>query len=162
MIKLKHYSRVLAIQGIYQSLIKDISFGEGLLNVFDIISEDLEIYEEVRSPENIRFPKLTELLYKHSDCLSEIQAYAEELTEGVENNKKFFLDFLDKSDKNRNVERIDYSVLSILFIAMFEMDFVKDLDFQVSMNEAIELAKEYCDAKSPKYINAILQSYLEK
>ena len=63
MIKLKHYSRILAIQGIYQSLIKDTPFNRGLENVLDIISEDLEIYEEERSPKDMRFPKLTDLFF---------------------------------------------------------------------------------------------------
>jgi len=161
MIKLKHYSRILAIQGIYQSLIKDVPFNRGLENVFDIISEDLEIYEEERSPKDMRFSKLTELLFKHPDYMVEIQAYAEELTEGVENNKNSLLEFLDKSDKNRSVERIDYSVLAIMLVAMFEIKYVEGLDYQVSMNEAIEIAKIYSDEKSPKYINALLQSYLD-
>ena len=162
MIKLKHYSRLLAIQGIYQSLIKNIPFNKGLENVFEIISEDLEIYEDVKSPKDIRFPKLNELLYMHPDYMAEIESYSEELVAGIEDKRKVLFDFLDKNDKSRSVGRIDYSVLSILLIAMFEMDYVEDLDYQVSMNEAIELAKEYCDEKSHKYINAILQSFLEK
>ena len=161
MVKLKHYSRIFAIQAIYQSFIKDVSFLVCLEDFTGLISEDIENYSKKGSKDTV-FPKIASLLFLHPEYFTEISAYAEELIIGVENNKKTFLDFLDKSDKKRSVDRIDYSVLAILLVAMYEIDYISDLDFRVSMDEAIELCKEYSDENSPKYVNAILQSFLEK
>ena len=48
--------------------------------------------------------------------------------------------------------------LSILRLAICELVFIEEIPSKVSINEAIELAKLYCDDKAPKFINGILGS----
>lgn len=38
------------------------------------------------------------------------------------------------------------------------MEFNDDIPVQVAMNEAIELAKIYCDDDAPRFVNGVLES----
>ena len=58
--------------------------------------------------------------------------------------------------KKWSLERIGNIDRSILRIAVYEMKFKEDIPFNVSINEAIELAKSFGDADSSKFINAVL------
>ena len=42
--------------------------------------------------------------------------------------------------------------------AAYEIIFDNDMDNAITINEAVELAKIYCDARSPKFINGVLGS----
>ncbi len=57
---------------------------------------------------------------------------------------------------NWEFERIAKIDLAILRIAMFEMIFRKDIPPVVSINEAIDLSKEFSNADSKRFINGIL------
>ena len=52
--------------------------------------------------------------------------------------------------------------LAILRLAVCEILYVPNIPTKVSINEAIELAKLYCDDKSPKFINGILGSVVNE
>ena len=52
--------------------------------------------------------------------------------------------------------------LAILRLATCEVLNALDIPTKVSINEAIELAKLYCDEKSPKFINGILGSIVNE
>ena len=50
---------------------------------------------------------------------------------------------------------------AILLLALYEIKYLKDIPYAVSINEAVELAKTYSTEKSPTFINGIL-SKIEK
>lgn len=58
--------------------------------------------------------------------------------------------------QNWEFERIAKIDLAILRIAMFEMMFRKDIPPVVSINEAIDLSKEFSNADAKRFINGIL------
>lgn len=58
--------------------------------------------------------------------------------------------------KSWPISRMPKVDLSILRNAVFEIIFDDNMDDAVSVNEAIELAKVYCDEQSPKFINGVL------
>lgn len=47
---------------------------------------------------------------------------------------------------------------NILRLAVYEMLFDEDIPISVSINEAVELSKKYCDEQSYKFINGLLGS----
>ncbi len=51
--------------------------------------------------------------------------------------------------------------VSILRLSVCEILYL-DTPNKVSINEAVELAKIYCDDKSPKFINGILGSVVDE
>lgn len=58
------------------------------------------------------------------------------------------------------VDRIIKMDKNILRLAIAEMKYVKSVPNEVSIDEAVELAKKYSDAESPKFINGLLGQIL--
>ncbi|MBL4931015.1 transcription antitermination factor NusB [Clostridium paridis] len=56
------------------------------------------------------------------------------------------------------LDRISKVNLSILRIAVAEILFIEDIPNKVSINEALELTKEYSDEKSVSFVNGVLDS----
>lgn len=52
--------------------------------------------------------------------------------------------------------------LSILRIAITEIDDFEDIPSSVSINEAVEIAKEYSTQDAYKFVNGVLGSYVRK
>ncbi len=57
--------------------------------------------------------------------------------------------------------RITKTAISILRISVYEMKYLSDIPFSVSINEAVELAKAFDDEKAPAFINGILNGIAE-
>jgi len=58
------------------------------------------------------------------------------------------------------LDRLNKADLAILRLAGYEMIFSDEIPASVAINEAVELAKIYCDDNSPGSINAILGAIL--
>ena len=56
------------------------------------------------------------------------------------------------------LDRMPQTDLAILRVAVCEIMYMDDVPRGASINEAVELAKIYCDDNSPSYINGILGS----
>lgn len=69
---------------------------------------------------------------------------------------------ISASLKDWTIERISKIDLSILRLAVCEIMFIDDIPYQVSINEAVELAKKYSDDESPSFINGVLASAVSK
>ncbi len=68
-------------------------------------------------------------------------------------------EIITKHAINWSLSRIAKVDLAILKLAICEVVYMNDeVPVKVSINEAIDLAKLYCDDKSPKFINGILGS----
>lgn len=61
-----------------------------------------------------------------------------------------------------SMARLSKATLAILRVSVYEMLYRKDIPFNVSINEAVELAKVYDDDKAPKFINGVLNSIADK
>ena len=77
-------------------------------------------------------------------------------------NKEQIDELINKYAKNWSVNRMAKVDLSILRLAICELVFVEEIPSKVSINEAIEMAKLYCDDKAPKFINGILGSVVNE
>ncbi len=58
-------------------------------------------------------------------------------------------------------DRVSKINIAILEIAIFEMLYLKT-PYKVAINEAVELAKAYGDAKAPAFVNGVLASIVKK
>lgn len=54
------------------------------------------------------------------------------------------------------IERIGKAELAILRLAIYEMKYDEDVPFKVAINEAVELAKIYCNEDAKSFINGLL------
>jgi len=57
--------------------------------------------------------------------------------------------------KGWTVDRIAPLDMNVMRVALYEMDFM-DTPAEVAINEAVEIAKEYCGADAPGFVNGIL------
>ena len=80
----------------------------------------------------------------------------------IEENNEMINSLINSNAKNWSVDRIAKVDLAILKLAIAEIIAIDDIPRKVSVNEAIELAKIYCDDKSPKFINGILGSVISE
>ena len=58
------------------------------------------------------------------------------------------------------IDRLDKSGASIMRMALYELKYM-DTPEIVVINEAVELAKKYCDDSVKKIINAVLDKYIK-
>lgn len=82
--------------------------------------------------------------------------FLEQLVHGVVEHKEEIDELLRKHLEKWNLERLANVDRSILRIAVFEMKYVEEIPVKVSIDEAIELAKEFGDDSSSRFVNAIL------
>jgi len=64
--------------------------------------------------------------------------------------------------ENWDIERISNSDLCLLQLAITEMTEFEEIPKKVTINEYINISKEYCSPKSYEFINGILDSYIKK
>ncbi len=83
-------------------------------------------------------------------------AFGEELIHGVIENIADIDTRIKALAHNWEFDRIARIDLSILRLAMFEMVYRKDIPPVVSINEAIDLSKQFSNADSKRFINGIL------
>ena len=94
------------------------------------------------------------MLKKHG-LPDDVTYYFQDLVEGVIYNKEQIDSLINDKAIDWKVKRMAYIDRNILRIAIYE---IKDelVPKGVAIDEAVELAKEYADEKSYKFINGIL------
>ena len=88
--------------------------------------------------------------------------YIKKVISTVTENLSKIDEILSGAMDNWKIERISKVNLTILRLAVAEMLYLDDVPGRVAINEAIELAKLYCDDKAPKFINGILGSVVNE
>jgi transcription antitermination protein NusB len=89
-------------------------------------------------------------------------AFAEELIDGVMKNIDEIDGHIRTLAHNWEFDRIARIDLAILRLAIFEMLYRKDIPPVVSINEAIDLSKNFSTADSKRFINGILDRMKDK
>ena len=78
-----------------------------------------------------------------------------ELAEGVDEEREGLDEVIAEHAKGWTVDRIAPLDLNVMRVALYEIE--HDLaPIEVAIDEAVEIAKEYCGAEAPKFINGIL------
>lgn len=75
---------------------------------------------------------------------------------GVSNNLEKIDEIIFSNLKGWTIERISKVDLAILRLAIYEIKYDKNVPYKVSVNEAVEIAKEYGDDKSQSFVNGLL------
>ncbi len=82
-------------------------------------------------------------------------AFIIESTVGVINNLDELIAQIEPKLIEYQFDRLGYVEQAILLLSTYELNENK-VDRAVVIDEAIEIAKKYCDDKSPKFINGVL------
>lgn len=81
-----------------------------------------------------------------------------ELVQGVWNRREELDAVIQQFSQNWRINRIAKTELTILRIAIYEMLHRSDVPVKVSINEAVELAKQFGDENSKGFVNGILDA----
>ena len=96
------------------------------------------------------------LFFENQEQPREHYAFGEELIHGTLQSIADIDARIKALAHNWEVERIAKIDLAILRLAMFEMIYRKDIPPVVSINEAIDLSKQFSNADAKRFINGIL------
>lgn len=114
-------------------------------NPLEELNEKITLYidqmDEVSEKDAIY---ITEKVQKVAEKLEEIDALINEAADGW---------------KTTRMGKVD---LSILRLAVYEMNYDDDVPVKVAINEAVNLAKEFSGDESPAFINGVLGKIIEK
>lgn len=118
--------------------------------------------------------KVLQVLYAHemtkdpiekvkSDLLQDIKEkdnllFADRLIDHVIENRKRFDDLIKSTVDNWDIERIAIIDFIIIKMCLSEFLYLEEIPPKVSINEAIDLAKDYSTKNSGKFVNGILDS----
>ncbi|WP_240430581.1 transcription antitermination factor NusB [Suicoccus acidiformans] len=96
------------------------------------------------------------------DSISDPYVYT--LIEGVQSHQASLDEIIQANLSNWTLSRLLPIDLTILRIAIYEMDYVDDEDVPpaVAVNEAIEISRGFSDDKSRKFISGVLLNRLHK
>lgn len=105
--------------------------------------------------------------------VSDLDGYFEALEISDENKLKLsnrlekYIDNIDlidrelkKAFKDAKLERLSYIDRALLRLAIFEIYIEEEIAYQIIINDIVEIAKNFSDDNSYKFINAILGDYV--
>src|SRR6266704_5733549 len=86
----------------------------------------------------------------------EIRDFTTTLITGVIEHRDEIDAFIQECSTNWSLERIGLVERNILRFAIYELGFLPDIPPNVTINEAVEVAKKYGTEEAPAFINGIL------
>jgi N utilization substance protein B len=90
-----------------------------------------------------------------AELIGEAKPLTRELAEGVDTHREELDETIAAYAKGWTVDRIAPLDLNVMRVALFEIE-EGEVPVEVAIDEAVEIAKEYCGADAPKFINGIL------
>ncbi|VAX24131.1 Transcription termination protein NusB [hydrothermal vent metagenome] len=100
-------------------------------------------------------------LWKERGSPNADRAFTDELVKGVMGRREEIDAKLGAAMENWEPARLGYMERAILRIGGYELLFCSDAPDNVVIDEAIELAKSYCDPKSEGFINGVLDRMMK-
>jgi N utilization substance protein B len=77
------------------------------------------------------------------------------LAEGVDAEREELDETISEYAKGWSVDRIAPLDLNVMRVALYEIEH-GEVPYEVAIDEAVEIAKEYCGADAPGFVNGIL------
>jgi N utilization substance protein B len=96
-----------------------------------------------------------------AELIDEARPLTRELAEGVDAEREELDEVISEFARGWTVDRIAPLDLNVLRVALYEIEH-EQVPFEVAIDEAVEIAKEYCGADAPKFINGILGAIVRK
>jgi N utilization substance protein B len=90
-----------------------------------------------------------------AELIADSKPLTRELAEGVDAEREELDETIAEYAKGWTVDRIAPLDLNVMRVALYEIE-AGVVPVEVAIDEAVEIAKEYCGADAPKFINGIL------
>ena len=117
-----------------------------------VILYQIDIYNERKVPYEV-----DEVIKENIEIDNE---FVKDIVYGVITYKSELDSIANSLMKNWTIDRLDKSGASIMRMALYELKYM-DTPEVVVINEAVELAKKYCDDSVKNMINAVLDKYIK-
>jgi transcription antitermination protein NusB len=98
--------------------------------------------------------------WKQFKAADDVKAFAERLVAGVLEHKKDLDTLIGKYATNWKISRMQIVDRNILRLGAYELLWLDEVPAKVTVNEAIELAKDFGDDEAAKFVNGILDKVL--
>lgn len=85
-----------------------------------------------------------------------IREFTEKLVSGVTDNRVQIDGMIEQKSKNWSLGRMSKVDINILRLSVYELLYCQDIPVNVTINEAIEIAKKFGTEESPAFVNGIL------
>ena len=117
-----------------------------------VILYQIDIYDERKVPYEV-----DEVIKENIEIDNE---FVKDIVYGVITYKSELDSIANSLMKDWTIDRLDKSGASIMRMALYELKYM-DTPEVVVINEAVELAKKYCDDSVKNMINAVLDKYIK-
>ncbi|RYX84333.1 transcription antitermination factor NusB [bacterium] len=103
-----------------------------------------------------------EVAREASEASSEVWVFAVQVARGAWDKRDEIDPIIERFASGWTLERMANADRNLLRLALYEIQFRPEIPPSVSINEAVELAKEYSTAESARFINGILGAYVRE
>ena len=93
---------------------------------------------------------------------SEQESFGQELFEKTNNTKELLINLIEPQLENWDAERVAQLDMILMRLALCEMLYFENIPVKVSINEYIDIAKEYSTPKSKDFINGLLDKLMRQ
>ncbi len=91
-----------------------------------------------------------------------LSEYAEKLVTGVFEHIDEIDGYIAQYSNSRNIRRLSRVVLAVLRLAFYEILYENELDVNISINEAVEIAKTFSSKKEAGFVNGVLGGFIKE
>lgn len=99
--------------------------------------------------------------WRQHPLTGEARQFAERLVEGVMAHRDELDALIEQYATNWTVSRMPIVDRNILRAALYELLWISEVPAKVTMNEAIELAKQFADDETKRFVNGVLDQVLK-
>jgi transcription antitermination protein NusB len=90
------------------------------------------------------------------ELLGDARPFIRELASGAEAHREELDAIVGRHARGWELERIAPLERCLMRVALYEIEYSEDVPDEVAIDEAIEIAKEYCGAGAPAFVNGVL------
>jgi N utilization substance protein B len=91
-----------------------------------------------------------------AELLTDAKPFTRELADGVAARREELDAEISTRSQGWDLDRIAPLERNVLRVALYEMHFRDDVPVEVAIDEAVTIAREYCGADAPGFVNGIL------
>ncbi len=91
-----------------------------------------------------------------AELLGAARPFTRELAEAVDAHREELDAAIGSHARGWELGRIAPLELNVMRVALYEIEHSDDVPDEVAIDEAVEIAKEYCGADAPGFVNGIL------
>lgn len=97
-----------------------------------------------------------DLIAIYTENIEPVSDYAKSLFLGVTEQMDKLDEIISAYSKGWKLNRLSKITLTVLRLAVYEMQFVEEVPVSIAINEAVEIAKKFGSADDASFVNGVL------